>query len=100
MSAVDGRRLPETFLTGAGAVTEAGTGFAPSRVAITGVASSPNVMRSPDQQKSVIYVSTSGGNDGGGGGGGGNGNNGDNLEKYDVVDTEIGRQSWRQLEFQ
>ena len=97
LSAVDGRRLPETFLTGAGAVTEAGTGFAPSRVAITGVASSPNVMRSPDQQKSVIYVSTSGGNDGGGGGGG---NNGDNLEKYDVVDTEIGRQSWRQLEFQ
>lgn len=91
LSAVDGRRLPATFLAGNSTpgqpttkVTEASTGFAPSSVAITGIASAPNVMRGADQQKSVLYVSTSGGT----------------VENYAIVDTEIGRQSWRQLEFQ
>ena len=91
LSATDGRRLPATFVAGtstagqpATQVTEAGTGFAPSSVAITGIASAPNVMRAPDQQRSILYVSTSEGS----------------VENYAIVDTEIGRQSWRQLEFQ
>ncbi|MCP5421196.1 MAG: hypothetical protein H6969_12015 [Gammaproteobacteria bacterium] len=91
LSAVDGQRLPATFVAGsstpgqpATSVTEASTGFAPSSVAITGIASAPNVMRAPDQQRSILYVSTSEGS----------------VENYAIVDTEIGRQSWRQLEFQ
>ena len=91
LSAVDGQRLPATFVAGGStsgqpttSVTEASTGFAPSSVAITGIASAPNVMRAPDQQRSILYVSTSEGT----------------VENYSIVDTEIGRQSWRQLEFQ
>ncbi len=88
LNAVSGQRVTATFLgVGSNAstpVTESSTGFAPSSVGIVGIASAPNVMRSPDQQRSILYVSTSGGT----------------VENYAIVDTEIGRQSWRQLEFQ
>jgi len=88
LNATSGQRLSATFLgVGSNAntsVTESSTGFAPSSVAIVGIASAPNVMRAPDQQKSILYVSTSEGT----------------VENYAIMDTEIGRQSWRQLEFQ
>lgn len=90
LDSVTGQRLAASFL-GSGAsnvpVTETttgtATGFAPSSVQIDSIASAPTAMKAPDQQRSMIYVSTSEGN----------------IIHLPIVDTEIGRQSWRQVDF-
>lgn len=87
LSKTSGRPVSEPGAT----ANAAATGFAPSSVSVAGIASAPNVMKSPDQGKSIIYLTTSGGTGGGG--------NEDNIGYYPIKDSEIGRQSWRQLEF-
>ena len=90
LNAVSGQRLAASFLSGSGVpnvpVTEANTGFAPTSVAIKGIASPPSVIRSPEQQRSMLYLSTSE-------------SDVDSLVNVPIVDTGIGRLSWRQLEF-
>ena len=65
-------------------VTETTTGFAASSVTINSIASAPTAMKAPEQQKTMVYVSTSEGG----------------VVDIPIVDTEIGRQSWRQVEMQ
>jgi type IV pilus assembly protein PilY1 len=87
LDAVTGKRLTASFLGANGfnvPVTETSTGFAPSSVTINSIASAPTAMKAPDQKKTMIYVSTSEGG----------------VVDLPIVDTEIGRQSWRQVEFQ
>lgn len=90
LNAVSGQRVAASFL-GRGdninvPVTESGTGFAPTSMAIEGIASPPSVIRSPEQQKSMLYLSTSESGSG-------------SLVGEGIVDKGIGRLSWRQLEF-
>ena len=87
LDAVTGKRLAASFLGGAVPevpVTETTTGFAASSVTINSIASAPTAMKAPEQQKTMVYVSTSEGG----------------VVDIPIVDTEIGRQSWRQVEMQ
>lgn len=86
LDSVTGKRLSASFLGVNGSpvpVTETSTGFAPSSVTINSIASAPTAMKAPDLKKTMIYVSTSEGG----------------VVDLPIVDTEIGRQSWRQVEF-
>ena len=85
LSKTSGRPVAEGKDTASGSET----GFAPSSVGLMGIASAPNVMKSPDQGKSIVYLSTSGNQSG----------SEDNIGFFPIKDSEIGRQSWRQLEF-
>jgi len=84
---VTGKRLSTSFLgvnNSTVPVTETSTGFAPSSAQIDSIASAPTAMKAPDLKKTMIYVSTSEGG----------------VVDLPIVDSEIGRQSWRQVEFQ
>ncbi|HRD65382.1 MAG TPA: PilC/PilY family type IV pilus protein [Candidatus Competibacter sp.] len=87
LDAVTGKRLSTSFLgvnNSTVPVTETSTGFAPSSAQIDSIASAPTAMKAPDLKKTMIYVSTSEGG----------------VVDLPIVDSEIGRQSWRQVEFQ
>ncbi|NJM11550.1 MAG: hypothetical protein HC889_06410 [Synechococcaceae cyanobacterium SM1_2_3] len=88
LDATTGKRISKTFLGPEDKpVTEPSTGLTPTSIEIGGIASAPNVMKSPEQGKSVLYVTTS------------DPTNPENLVPVPIADDEIGRQSWRQLEF-
>lgn len=89
LDAVTGKRLTESFLSATASTvpvteTSTGTGFAPSSVTINSIASAPTTMKAPDLRKSMLYVSTSEGG----------------VVDIPIVAPELGRQSWRQVEFQ
>lgn len=90
LNAVSGQRVSASFLgTGENSntpVTESNTGFAPTSLAIEGIASPPSVIRSPEQKKAILPLSTS---ETGGG----------SLSLPSISDSGIGRLTWRQLEF-
>jgi type IV pilus assembly protein PilY1 len=90
---ISGARPKESFLRCCGTDTdgqlikETETGFPPSSVEIVGIASAPNIMKAPDLPEGAkfnAYLSTSEGI----------------VEHVSIAGSELGRQSWRQLEFQ
>jgi type IV pilus assembly protein PilY1 len=93
LNPITGARPKESFVTCCGEdtdgqlITETTTGFPPSGIEITGIASAPNVMKATDLEtgsKFNAYVSTSEGK----------------VEHISIAGGELGRQSWRQLELQ